>query len=298
MAGEGRGRARKQVAVYLAITFAVSGAIEARIFRLGGPIGSHAPEVFALMWTPAFASMICRLVFREGVGDVSFRLGRGVRPYLVAWLLPTVVGLLAYGAAWVSGLDRFEAPTRGSLGALPPAAHFLALIAVTLAIGPPLAGLTAVGEEIGWRGYMLTRLVDAEIPHPLLVSGLIWGAWHLPLILSGQYAAGPHPNLSAALFMVDVVAGAIVAGYARLETGSVWAAALFHSSWNATIQGVFDRFTHGGGASTTSSVWVGESGVLVAFVHLAVALFVVRRGVLVRRRPADASPARLPLRAL
>ena len=63
-----------------------------------------------------------------------------------------------------------------------------------------IAAISATGEEIGWRGYMLTRLVDAKIPRPILVSGLIWWGWHAPLILSGQYASGPYPALSALLF--------------------------------------------------------------------------------------------------
>jgi hypothetical protein len=44
--------------------------------------------------------------------------------------------------------------------------------------------MTAAGEEIGWRGYMLTRLVDAGIPRPVLASGLIWGLWHVPVVLA------------------------------------------------------------------------------------------------------------------
>ena len=49
----------------------------------------------------------------------------------------------------------------------------------------------AVTEEVGLRGYMLTRLFAARVPQPLFVSGVIWSLWHFPLILSGVYAAGP-----------------------------------------------------------------------------------------------------------
>ncbi len=45
----------------------------------------------------------------------------------------------------------------------------------------------AAGEEIGWHGYMLTRLVDAGVAKPILTSGLIWGLWHVPLILGEVY---------------------------------------------------------------------------------------------------------------
>jgi hypothetical protein len=43
----------------------------------------------------------------------------------------------------------------------------------------------------------------AKVPRPVLVSGLVWGAWHVPLIVTGQYASGPHPLASALLFLVS-----------------------------------------------------------------------------------------------
>ena len=42
------------------------------------------------------------------------------------------------------------------------------------------------GEEIGWRGYMLTRLIAAGVPNAVLVSGVIWGLWH-------RCSIPPHP---------------------------------------------------------------------------------------------------------
>jgi membrane protease YdiL (CAAX protease family) len=128
---------------------------------------------------------------------------------------------------------------------------------------------------------MLTRLADAGVPQPLLVSSLIWGAWHLPLVLSGQYAAGDDRALSATVFLVGVVGAGVVAGHLRLTTGSVWPAAVFHASWNAVIQGVFDASTRGG------TTWVGESGLLVAAVNLGLAAWLVRGRWPMRRAPGD-----------
>ncbi len=284
-------RARKQLALYLALTFSISWAIQTRIFLLGGPIESHGLEVVVLMWTPGIVGLAARLLWRQGLGDVSFRIGRagGAWPWLLAWLSPLAVGLVAYGLAWTSGLATFAAPPTSGLGlsgmsAIP---RFALTVAITLAIGPLLAGITALGEEIGWRGTMLTRLIDSRVPHPVLVSGLLWGLWHLPLILSGQYASGPYPIMSAILFMLGIMAGGTFAAHARLETGSVWAAALFHASWNATIQGPFNHFTLGGDASNTTSIWIGESGIMVALTSVIIAWLVVRSGVSLYRSPRE-----------
>src|SRR5262249_29797478 len=154
---------------------------------------------------------------------------------------------------------------------------FLVMLAFAMTLGVVLSMITAFGEEVGWRGYMLTRLVDAGVPHPVLVSGVIWFLYHVPLILTGLYAAGPSPALSAALFGVTVTGGAYLTARLRLQSGSVWPPAVFHATWNVVVQGVFDAFTAGGGASHTDNIWIGESGILVCIANLAVVLFVLRK---------------------
>ena len=144
-----------------------------------------------------------------------------------------------------------------------------------------LSCLSAFGEEVGWRGYMLTRLITAEVPKPVFISGLVWGFWHLPLILSGQYAAGSRPWLSAILFVIGVVAAAYLIAYLRLQSGSVWPAVIMHGAWNAIIQGTFDRATAG------TPPAVGESGWLTIIVSIVVVLLVTRGASTLQRRPTE-----------
>jgi membrane protease YdiL (CAAX protease family) len=150
----------------------------------------------------------------------------------------------------------------------PPHGGVFALLGRSVTQITPLSCISAAGEELGWRGYMLPRLVDAGVPYPILVSGLISAAWHLPLILSGQYASSAYPILSAAIFVVDVVGIGFVIGVIRLRSGSIWPAIILHGAWNAIIQGPFDQSATG----PNHTLWVGESGVLVAVVSLAFGL--------------------------
>jgi len=159
------------------------------------------------------------------------------------------------------------------------------LIGIILAttLWTALSSLLAAGEEIGWRGYMLTRLIDAGVvPRPVLASGLIWGLWHVPLVLAGIYAAGPSPALSAVLIMVSITSFGYVIARLRLETGSIWPAIILHSSWNSIIQGPFDGATTGTGAT----LWVGESGLLTALTLVVAALVFSRGRWTILRRPA------------
>ena len=281
MEDEGRdarkSRARRGLAIYFSVLLPLSAALEYTVLRAGDPIRNHGGLIFLLMWSPALASIVARIALAEGVSDVSFRIGGvlGLRAIAIAWFYPLAVGFLAYGIAWVTGLARFAPPPLAAFGLdkSPAAARFGILLAGTLTMGTILSMISAAGEEIGWRGYMLTRLIDARVPRPVLVSGLIWGVWHLPLILSGQYASGGKPALSATIFLINIVAFAFLSARLRLGSGSVWPAVVLHASWNAIIQTVFDASTTG----EKSTLWIGESGVLVMAANVLWVLFLLRR---------------------
>ncbi len=280
---DAKARARKGLLVYLAALVPLAGAVEVAIFRAGGSIDDHPLLVGALMWTPALASLFARLVLKERPADVSFRLGkRKAWAYLVAWLFPVAIGLMAYGTAWATGLAELGIPAlKPNAAVSDPVVRFALKLVIQLTLGVLVGAVFAAGEEIGWRGYMLTRLVDAGVPRPILLSAVIWGLWHAPLILSGQYASSGSPVLSTAIFMVDVVAFTYLVSRLRLETGSVWPAVLAHAAWNAVIQGVFDHWT------AKPSLWVGESGILTALFDLALVFLLVRGRWTLRRTPAD-----------
>ena len=175
-----------------------------------------------------------------------------------------IVGLLAYGIAWSSGLAHFGGPS-----ALGGWGGWVALFAFMLIFNIILVS----GEEIGWRGYMLTRLIDSGVPRPVLVSVLIWGIWHVPLFLWGGFVEGASPLLSTALLMVTTTSLGYVLARMRLETGSVWPAIVLHTAWNDIIQTGFHPLTAGAG----KQVWVGETGILTVLV-LVVAAVIYSRG--------------------
>lgn len=201
----------------------------------------------------------------------------------VAWVYPIFVGLVAYGVAWATHLAQFQAPLspRSHLYVNSVKLNLLASLLASATLGTVLSCLTAFGEEVGWRGYMPTRLVTAGVPKPVLISGLIWALWHVPLILSGQYGAGSRPRLSATLFVIGVIADGYLAAFLRLQWGSVWPAVVMHGAWNAVIQGTFDRATIG------TPLSVGESGWLTVIVSITLILAVTRGIWTLQRSPGE-----------
>jgi uncharacterized protein len=264
-----RRRARRGLGIYFAILLPLTILIQAVIISLdldGGANGMVAWLVLisALMFVPTISSVAARLILREGFGDVSFRFGgrRGRNVILLSLVFPVAVGIIAYGVGWATGLVGLRVPPVGWGGWV-----------VAIAVLSVLNVVLVSGEEIGWRGYMLTRLVDAGVPRPVLASGVIWGAWHIPLVLWAGFSDGPSPLLSAVLLMFTTVSLGYVLARVRLETGSVWSAVALHAAWNVIIQAGFDPATTG----ATRAMWVGELGIFTALV-LVVAAAILSRG--------------------
>jgi membrane protease YdiL (CAAX protease family) len=262
--------ARHGLAVYFAVLIAGSAFFEWRVLLSGQSIDKVPLLILGLMYMPTTASLVARIALREGFGDISLRFGgsEGLKAMCLAWIYPMIVGFLAYGIAWISGLAEFQSPLspRSHLYVPSGFANFLTSFLVAATVGTLVSCVSTFGEELGWRGYMLTRLIAAGVPKPILVSGIVWALWHVPIILSGQYAAGSHPRLSAALFVLGVIAEAYLVAFLRLRSGSIWPAVLMHGAWNAIIQGAFDRATAG------TPLIVGESGWLTVTVIIAFVL--------------------------
>ena len=254
-----RPAARRGLTIYLATVAALSAPIELGIIATDAlaELGTSILWLTGLMLVPTVGSVVARLVQREGFADLRFRRGRNVgRALALAAGLPFAVGAVAYGVAWTTGLVGVQIPPLG-----PWAAIFGFMLALNLVL--------STGEELGWRGYMLPRMVQAGVPAPLLVSSLVWGLWHVPLFLWGDFVHdGPAPIIATALLMGATTALGYVLGRLRLDTGNVWPAVVLHIVWNTVIQVGFDVVSTGAGRA----LWIGETGIVTVLTLTVVAL--------------------------
>lgn len=278
-----RARARRGLLWFGLGVLLASAPLEAVLLRSGEPFAAQPRLMLALVFVPGAVSLLARLTLREGFDDISLRVSDR-RSLLTAWALPVAMLALAYGAAWATGLARFQTPggVPASMGA---GTAFALSLGFALVQGTVFTALGAAGEELGWRGYLLTRLVDAGVKRPVLASALAWAAWQLPLVVSGRYGLASPTALSATLFVVGLVAHAYVLAKLRLSSGSVWPAIIYRASWAAQLEGTFEAFARGDLTPARPSLWTGEAGALVVAGALALALLYTRHPWPLRRTP-------------
>lgn len=171
----------------------------------------------------------------DEVKQAGLQLGdkhRGVR--FIAGVV--VFLLIQVGLNWLFRLGSFPGIQERVGGvAVSSGVYPLALIVffIISVIGTPLAGLAVVfGEEYGWRGFLQAELVKLGRLPGVLLTGLIWGVWHFPIILSGVHTY-PATAIGLLLGVIFFTLTGIIFGYAVLKTGSIWVAAFMHGVLNS-----------------------------------------------------------------
>jgi len=182
--------AKGNVSLYVVLVFAF--CTLTYFFHLGS---------MAAMWGPAVAAIIASLLRKRSLKEIGWKVGR--MKWLVAgWVIPVAVSFAAYGLIWMTGLGTVPNPTflqraRFTLG-MTSQSNGLVIVAafVYISILGLLPGMmAAIGEEIGWRGFLVPELAKwMSFPKTALVSGVIWCAWHMPAILSGSYGTTDTPR--------------------------------------------------------------------------------------------------------
>lgn len=225
----------------------------------------------AAMWAPGIAAIVTTIfIAKKPFSSLRLNTLGPKRFYLWAWFLPialTVFGGLFTLLFGVAKLDlnftmiRTAMESAAGGGEVPVGMVILlqSLLAVTLA--PFFNILFTMGEELGWRGYLLPQLLPLGQWKAVLLSGVIWGVWHAPVIVQGHNYPG-YPILGVFMMIVFCVLLGFIISWMYLNTKSPWVAALAHGSVNAIAGLPILFFEPGfnmamGGTLAAPTAWIG-----------------------------------------
>jgi len=237
---------RKRAFLYVAILYG--------FLLLGWLVVIFIPDAFTVLWglfslLPVVASILTRVITRDRSPwylKPNFR--KSWKTYLFAAFLPGIaifLGGLLYFTLFPQDLDltaRNLVAEYGQYGA-PESVLFtpqaVILIGLAFIVISPLVfpvHIFALGEEIGWRGYLLPILLKLTSPRKaILLHGLLWGLAHAPLIYFGfNYGSGYWGAPWSGIFMMTLVC--VVLGiwlaYVTIKSGSIIPAAILHGAGN------------------------------------------------------------------
>jgi membrane protease YdiL (CAAX protease family) len=265
-------RPRRQIVVYLCITYGLALAIGLTLPRAGiAPLITIPVPVIAVALTVAFT--VPRGQRRAIWAAVGFNPRRG-RGLLIAVLGPMVIVALSFGVAAAFGVVRF-----------PGLAPGFGLALVNLAVTIIISSVLLLGEEIGWRGYLLFRVAELTSGRrAALLTGVFHAIFHLPLLLlTTTYQSEGKRWIVVPMVMVTLTLAGVWYGWLRLWSGSIWPVSLSHSAFNNLME------TVAGVAIATSPAMMAyvttEDGVVTMIIMVLVA------GYLLTRRAADFAKA-------
>lgn len=253
---------RQQILIYLAVTLVLTGVMHYFLIKHIGTIKSI--WALLLMWIPGLVAIACSNSFGYQGRDLGLKIPNSK---FLAWgyAVPAIAAILILIISIAIGIGTF------TIGG--DSTFLIRRLLLAPTIGILLSTFAAVGEELGWRGFLHTHLKELDINNPYFVTGVIWAVWHWPLILWGDYATSKMPMFSLAMFTIMVISFSIFLGQLRQASKSVWPVALAHGVHNTWIQGIYPSFYVAG---ALDPFFGGESGLILAVLYLIFAIVLQR----------------------
>ena|SRR5215213_1988926 len=249
----------------LVLCLAVGAALSINMFDLASNF-----VVWASVWscTPVVATLIMLLVVtREGYtkeGWKSLGLHRlGLNVWWIAFGVTLLITVAAAAIVWATPLASFVMPEGGILNVLINFAVSFLILVLTFSLA----------EEIGMRGYLLPKLLPLGRRRALLVSGLVFATWHMPLLFLTPLLPVGNKLISLPLFYGSVVAASFIYGYLRIYTGSLWPAAIAHAVHNSAWAAL-GAFTVTSYTVVVNKYLVGDYGLLILVGAVIAAIWV------------------------
>lgn len=236
----------KRLLIYLALSFTMAWAVFLAFILTGHRWDGSDPNLESFvglgMLTPLLAHILTRMITGEGfamTGRDSMMMGISFKNkkwlfFLLAIFAPWIYFEIGHALILLIYPGLFDPDGFRQLGISKSRVVFLPIISI---LQGTVISFAALGEEGGWRGYMMPKLIKLMgTKKAVLAGGIIWGLWHAPLTCVGHNFDTDYPGfplLGILIMCISCTFLGIALTYITVKSGSIWPAAIMHAVNNA-----------------------------------------------------------------
>ena len=282
---------RKAIILFLSITFTFSSIFYLLIIHTGKLGSGFNMFVTGLMWSPGLSAILTSLLVKRKLSALAWQWGKP-RYQFWSYVVPLFYVMIAYIIIWSLGWGGFynkdfatRIDTAFGFTNLPAGVNLFFYFIIMGLLGMPGSASSALGEEIGWRGFLVPELSKRfNYTHTSLITGGIWAVWHFPILLFADYNSGTAYWYGLSCFTVMVISMSFIMTWFRLKSNSLWTAVLLHASHNLFIQSIFTPLTTDTGHT---NYFIDEFGIVLPVICVCFAFFFWKRRRELTNNPED-----------
>lgn len=274
---------QKEIVAFVIVLTILSSASFIAVSLLRIPEVQNSIYFIGYAFSPALAGFVTSLIYNRNLKGFGWKWDK-TKYLLLSYFLPVFYGLLVYGFVWLFNIVPMN---HDYLNQLLHTKGLAGELLVFATVGVFIRGIGAFGEELGWRGFLLPRLMKlTNLAYSSLIIGLIWTLWHLPIILFTSY--GNNIGIFGILFSaIGSIAVCVIINWIRLKSGSIWTSVIIHASHNKYIQNLYNPLTS---ITANSNIIVGEFGIGLTIIFIILGFFFWRKRDMVENRiPANST---------
>ena len=236
--------------------------------------------VGALMISPALAAFITLKIRKRPISSLPWNL-KELKYLKLSYITPILYVSIAYVLIWLFGFGNLLNSERilqwsNELGidSSNQTILIITMVFLLLTVGVIKNLGSTLGEEIGWRGFLIFELRKVmSFKSVAIVSGLIWAVYHFPII-NLMYGRGEHLLLHLSAFTIMIIGVSVILAYYTFKSNSLWPAAMYHSVHNIYIQKICTPLTI---SNEKTIFWIDEYGFMIPIITTVFAFYFWRK---------------------
>jgi membrane protease YdiL (CAAX protease family) len=274
---------QKELIWYVSITLCLTYSLGLYVWDKGG-LGNQISRI--AMYIPALTVIglyifkFKKPIFKSGDLGINFK---GLKYWFIAPIVLTGLSLASYGISYLLNPDMFETveniiaglENKGFYWGDSIALGFLAIVLLNGIIGSIFNIPMFIGEELGWRAFMVPRLLKLfSPPKAFFIGATVWGLWHAIMIFEGLNYPNIHPILGVLLMILLCIPLGIIIQYYYVKSKSIFVAALAHAALNKSAMSMSFMLS----SESYDTTLYGPTGI-IGIIILSITAFILYRKV-------------------